>query len=529
MVSHNSARNLAILVICLFAGIARLTNLDFLLQYFEIPDEKILASASIHISASEFFRPESYKYGSFPVYWSAAVFHIVYFLEWLFSSSHFPLSEYLPAQSTQEVSAGLYYCGRFTSVLFGTATVFILFHLAKLVFDEKVGYWSAIFLSLSPVHIFMSQLYKVDISLVLWILLTVYFSLKICGERKLKYYIYAGVFVGFSITTKYHFIACLPVAVAFLFSERFTFHSSMKLLLCGYVIFVVAFITCPFCFFDFLDLWQQLKVQSSVERFGFVNSEYPHLFKAGVQSLLSIFILFPMIFNPVLYVVSFAGAYLACRKDIVQAVIVLAFPASHFIFMESLISNIYYPHFFLPLSPFICLLAAYFFNKYVVPKGKIFVRFVLLLAILYGVLNIFFPVAYYRVHVSMYERLGGWIEENIPPGRKVLGYYGFFVPMNQIAYVKSDWIKFPKLFTFEGFQENQYDYVILEKYLMGSGEDDYSKLYLHLEEKKIKGYRKEIHFTSPIFEIFSWMVSRDKYDLVVYKRCDEREICDGEI
>lgn len=75
---------------------------------------------------------------------------------------------------------------RFPSVIFGIISVFIIYKLGKLIFDEKVGILGAFILSISIFHILYSQTARFYSLLTLSVLLSSYYFIKILEEPKQK-------------------------------------------------------------------------------------------------------------------------------------------------------------------------------------------------------------------------------------------------------------------------------------------------------------------------------------------------------
>lgn len=91
---------------------------------------------------------------------------------------------------------------RTISVIFGTATVFLVYLIGKKLFSKKIGLWSALFLSTSFLHLQLSHFAKhwvpaaFGVALIAWLSVLIYF------EPKKKYYYWLGLAAGlmFGIT-----------------------------------------------------------------------------------------------------------------------------------------------------------------------------------------------------------------------------------------------------------------------------------------------------------------------------------------
>jgi len=88
------------------------------------------------------------------------------------------------------------------------ASLTLLFNylIVKHLFDDKVGFYSSLFLAFLPAHLYFSTLAYVDITLMLFVLMSIYFALK----RK---YVLSGLFSAISMLTKYTGILAILIVV----------------------------------------------------------------------------------------------------------------------------------------------------------------------------------------------------------------------------------------------------------------------------------------------------------------------------
>lgn len=97
-----------------------------------------------------------------------------------------------------------YLIGRGISVIFGTATGILVYFLGNDSYNsKKIGLLAALFLMISYAHKFHSQTAVPDVTMIFFATLAMLFIIKIpSGGWKL--YLFAGLFAGFSISTKYN-------------------------------------------------------------------------------------------------------------------------------------------------------------------------------------------------------------------------------------------------------------------------------------------------------------------------------------
>jgi hypothetical protein len=115
----------------------------------------------------------------------------------------------------------LYLVGRVTSVLLGTASVWLLYAVGRRLYDERTGLLAAAFLAFDTVHVYASQVVKNDVLLVFLLLLCSWFSVGILTEGRGRHYLLAGLSAGLAAAAKYNgAIAIFPILVAHLLRSR---------------------------------------------------------------------------------------------------------------------------------------------------------------------------------------------------------------------------------------------------------------------------------------------------------------------
>jgi dolichyl-phosphate-mannose--protein O-mannosyl transferase len=114
-----------------------------------------------------------------------------------------------------------YRLARWTSVLFGAASLVLVFAVGCRLFSREVAMLAAFFLALSPWFITISATFKPDSLLVLLTLVTFWWSLTTVEEGTLHSYLVAGVGVGLATASKQNgLLACLPLVTATILRYR---------------------------------------------------------------------------------------------------------------------------------------------------------------------------------------------------------------------------------------------------------------------------------------------------------------------
>ncbi len=129
---------------------------------------------------------------------------------------------------------------RLLSVFFGTASVFIIYLLGAHIFNKKVGIYSALFVSFSPLHIYFAQEARTYSLLFALTLLSMYFYSKL--NKDASKWIIAGYLISTAFLIYSHLYALLIVLVQNLHQfivNRFKFSREVKAwVLIQFIVFI---------------------------------------------------------------------------------------------------------------------------------------------------------------------------------------------------------------------------------------------------------------------------------------------------
>lgn len=107
---------------------------------------------------------------------------------------------------------------RINAVIIGFFLALITFYFTKYLFkDEKLAFFSSIFIYLIPAYDIASILFLTDTPLVLFWGLTTFYFFKAYKEDKPIYWILTGIFAGLGFLAKYSMVFFFPIALIFLF------------------------------------------------------------------------------------------------------------------------------------------------------------------------------------------------------------------------------------------------------------------------------------------------------------------------
>src|SRR3989344_3033973 len=106
------------------------------------------------------------------------------------------------------------FAARFLAVLFGALSILILYSIIKMLYNKKLAIISSIILTFSSFHILMS-LAEMDVAMMFFVLLSMYFFIKLLKTNHNKDLILFSVFLGIAILVKQIAITFIPAFAIF--------------------------------------------------------------------------------------------------------------------------------------------------------------------------------------------------------------------------------------------------------------------------------------------------------------------------
>lgn len=408
-------RNFLIFLILLAGFVVRVWGINFGLPQIQIIDE----FGNLYFAfwtGQNHLRPLRYFYGPLVPYILLLEFG-VYFI-WgkllgeLNQASDFFIS-YLKDPTTFVL------IGRVTMALFGTFCVYWIAKIGSKFYSRKVGLMSAIFLAFSFLHVRESHYIKEDVLASFFVLATFYFSLNILFSRKIKNYIFAGIFFTLALAAKYPSVLILPVIIAsFYFSERK--FNLKKIFIFGLAALVIFFITNPYFLIEFKSSIIRTFYESGVDRIVYPS----HLQGKGVWWWF-FFDHIPNGLGILFYLTSLLG-FLVCfylgRKE--PKYLLIPIMPIFFLATIDLWSKYHFPRYAVMTLPFYILSAAILLekiaNRFITKEHRLkFMIFASLILISQSFLRV---IRFDKLISSPDTRKesAAWIEKNIPPGSTIL-------------------------------------------------------------------------------------------------------------
>lgn len=197
-----------------FAFLVRFIGLNFGLPYLYHPDEPLYVNSAIRtlvrgdLNLHWFCHP-----GSFIIYLLAILFAIilaVYFIYCLLLGYVHNLADFKQLVKANPIfyyydnPVLFYFIGRLLMVFFAIITIYLVYLVAKKLFNKPVGLLAAFCLNISPLHLEHSRFIRPDITATMLVMFSLYFLFRFIDEDKnTKWLILSSLFAGFSIAAKY--------------------------------------------------------------------------------------------------------------------------------------------------------------------------------------------------------------------------------------------------------------------------------------------------------------------------------------
>lgn len=278
----------------------------------------------------------------------------------------------------------LYMSGRLLAALFATASVLVLFFIARRLLGARGAFLSAAFFSFFCVNAWMGSILKPDSIMLFWGLLAFNASLDIFEKGRRRDYLLAGAFVGLSAVSKYTGVVfALPAAFA-----AAAAYAALN----------------PYVLLRFPDVLPYVREMAG-------KGAWPADPLSGYAEYL--LYLLPAAAGWPLFLFSLAGFFRLASLRTAGALSAVIFSAAYFLKFGAPPEQAF--TYSLPLTPFMALAAgALAENIFDRPRGKALALGVLSYTLAYAV---FLQGLFLRP--STMTRAGEWIASNVPAGASI--------------------------------------------------------------------------------------------------------------
>ena len=415
-----SDRKFVVCSIFFIAVILRVWAVDWGLPYLYHPDEGIIVETAFHFRTGD-MNPHNFLYPTLFMYLVFFIYNAWYLAGSLLHYFNNPSDfDYLFTYHVEY----FHLVARLLVVFFGVMSIWILYRLIKEHFGKTSAIFSGIFFSLNYLHVQNSKYATVDVPMVFFLILALYFIMRISqDEGGFRNYILSAIFSACAITTKQTGVFVIaPLLVGeYLYNRgRRGYLSNLFLrraIIYTSVLIITVFITSPYIFLDFKTFWSFVVKQSTAMK-GWLGSETD-----GVSYLYYLrLLIIDSKENIYILILSAIGVYHGFIKDREKAIIFASYPVIYILIVGSWATH--FPRYAIPLIPFMSGFAGmgvgYIASEYLSHSKR-------LKAYTAGLLGVFIVLNLVKVtmfdiiltHKDTREVAKEWIEENIPEGSRI--------------------------------------------------------------------------------------------------------------
>ncbi|MCM8767178.1 MAG: glycosyltransferase family 39 protein [Candidatus Omnitrophica bacterium] len=378
------------------------------------PDEENILKSISNMKPEKFdFNPHFFEYPSFYIYTIAAVLKILSFLKLIYITSDISFYFENPDQI-----AKFYLFGRLITLIFAVLTIFLLCEISEKI--KKGSYLITFFLILfSPLFFINSTYMTVDIPMLFWSILSIFFLIVYFENLKEKFLFLSSMSIGFATGTKYPAIIFWFLIPIILLLKNLSMKEFLKKSIISFFITIISFfITTPYSIFSFNEFKKDFLYQYTTR--GTPNFLF---FTSNLKNIIEDLILINGKFITIFFASIFVFSLFKLKKQIFIIYIGL------FLYFLLLLttSGFKYARYYLPLYPFIILISSHTIKEIEkIRKLKFLIYFVFISVIS---LNLLKTVSIIQLRLSEDTRIisAHYIDKNLKEKTK-------------IVFLKSPWI-----------------------------------------------------------------------------------------
>jgi hypothetical protein len=327
-----------------------------------------------------------------------------------------PSDLYMMFRGEQDLFYGL---GRLNSVVFGIATVFVVYLVGRRLWNERAAVAAAALLAVNFLHVRNSQYAVNDVPSTFFLTLSFFYALRLFESGSRFHYIVAGIMAGLAASTKYNAgMVVVSIAAAHLLHHRslaaaLSLRPLGKLGLAALASVVGFVLGTPFSVLDFSNFsggfLSQLEIGGAAWS-GQSLTPTAWQFLCGIVQGSGV----------VASLLALVGAGALLRQNRPKAFLLLSFPVCYFGFMSAM--NLFFVRWVVPVLPFVVLMAAYGLEQLLRLVSKPHLKYI---AALLFILPLLQPAAYSAKLGWLLNQqdtrleANEWAERNLPAGSKV--------------------------------------------------------------------------------------------------------------
>lgn len=336
-------------VILLLSAVVRFWGLDFGLPNERCrPDESMIIIVAMGMGNGD-LNPHFFNYPTLFIYLCFAGFVAYYAFGTVFGFFHsaqdFALAFFLDPSV-------FYLISRTLSAAAGIATVYLVYLIGRKLQDERTGLLASLLLALAPLHVRDSHFGVTDVTMTLFIVSAVYFSLKRLAEKKWRFSLLAAAFTGLAAASKYNGLFGLAPVLFAVWLEQRQLVPFIKQAFWCIALFAVVFIAAsPFVLLDYSAFLRDFSFEMSHLASGHMGIDLGR----GWWHHASFSLWYGM--GPGLFLLALVGAFLLLRQAPKPGLVLLAFPLLFYLVIGR--GLVVFARYALPLIPFLSLSAAW--------------------------------------------------------------------------------------------------------------------------------------------------------------------------
>ena len=496
--------------ILLIALAVRIWGVSYDLPYIYHPDEPIYVAISQTILRTGDLNPHFFNYPSLFFYINSLAYlpyYLVGKLLGIFANLQDiqgPISLAMGVTKTPLPSGVL--LQRMVTVIFGTGVVGLTFAAGKQLSGKAiVGLLAALMVAVSPTTVSQSRYITPDTFVSFFTVASFLAAVLVYQQGKTRYYLIAALCAGLAASCKYNGgLIVLPLLGAHFLRYGKASFKQRNLYLAGLVCGLGFLATTPYALLDFPEFWKDFKFESRHYATGHAGME---------GNTLKWYLAYMWRTGNILYILSVLGLIRGVFSRSKEIILLSIFPVVYFGFISSFIVR--NDRTFLPLTPFLFLLAAWFLG-FLLAKAKelqsdvgrkVFITAVVCISIAAFVSPIMLTIkgANQLTTANSREIARRWLDENLRLGSKIAieSYSPFVEPARFSVHGFGHIIDQ----TPEWYIENGFEYLIFSQGM-------YGRFYQEPER-----YQSEVARYDDLFGRFSLvkMFTENNFEIRIYK------------
>ncbi len=398
----------------------------------------LLSQRTLHPSATALGN------GSMQFYIVAIVYQIIYG-----SNLRAILQDITPA-----TASNLYFVGRIVTTIMAIGAIIVLFFITNKIFGKFHALVTSIVFVSIPATVVSAHYFRSEVPATFWILLSFLMSVSIFRSPKLKFYILAGIFAGFAVSTKYNSILiflplfCVHIMVRYKSTKSTALKEYLNkdivlAVLCGIGAFIIG---SPGTIFYWNEFCQRVVKQWSYQT-GAVLMES---MERGPGWLGYLILILPYSLGWPLLTLSLLGVAYALWRRKKYDVLLFSWVAPYYLLLGS--SNWWVVRYTVPLMPFLAIFGSRILVDLFYKMRGIFKYLILTAGALIIIFTLMYSFGLDKIMAAKDPRIQAhdWINENIAPGKAVgvdimpAAFYPCFDVRKYKAYVmEMDTMKLP--------------------------------------------------------------------------------------